>query len=392
MIKDVQDGELLLETDAQIDADQQSSFDDFRGAASSGNAELTLRVYRIPTDERGNTITNAKNIFLFAAPVDRYSLDEIADAVQRDYMLPGERLMTVRLMVSQKGARGVRFNSVFVVQRKNEPANQSNNSQDSTSILAAVQKMMADSQARSDALLREIMANRNQAPATDPTQTAIAMVAAMSGMIGQLTKSVGPAAAATPVSGLMEMVTAMKAMRELSDDFGGGGNSGSDDSALGIIRAIGPMAQPLITAMANNVNQKPVPQRVVKTLAGPHPELARVVNPVPKPAPAHAPAPQSPMTFEDKEMLTQIAPQLNTLCDMAASGTDPIEVAEMVMEMIPDQYDEQLFMLVSSEKFVKRLAMFNKRVLDHAEFFEKLRQNILAGYSADEDIPPIATN
>jgi hypothetical protein len=50
------------------------------------------------------------------------------------------------------------------------------------------------------------------------------------------------------------------------------------------------------------------------------------------------------------------------------------------MDLIPDRYDDHLYRLVASERFVKNLALLNKRVNDYAPWFEQLRAAMLAEF------------
>jgi hypothetical protein len=87
-------------------------------------------------------------------------------------------------------------------------------------------------------------------------------------------------------------------------------------------------------------------------------------------------------------MLDTIRAQLDNVCNLAQQGADPKEAAGLVMDLIPDRYDDHLYRLVASERFVKNLALLNKRVNDYAPWFEQLRAAMLAEFDTGEPSVP----
>src|SRR6266404_3406975 len=115
---DAVEGQLLMPAGSSsgYDPETEAAFEQFREDLRTHNTDGTLWCYRMPLDERGDLIANAKNTILFPAPIQRYSLEEVIARVQSEYMVAPERRACIRIAGTRKGERGVRFNTVVMVE------------------------------------------------------------------------------------------------------------------------------------------------------------------------------------------------------------------------------------------------------------------------------------
>lgn len=72
-------------------------------------------------------------------------------------------------------------------------------------------------------------------------------------------------------------------------------------------------------------------------------------------------------------MFAQLKPQLDQLAQLAKTNADPVEVAKLTIQMLPEQFDDALAQLVSTPENFARLAVLSPGVKEHAEWFERLR-------------------
>jgi hypothetical protein len=199
--------------------------------------------------------------------------------------------------------------------------------------------------------------------------------------------------------GLGELADVMLKLKDLAGDGGGD----SDGGTVGMIRALAPLVQPVLQTVANESAL-----RVAQGQANIVPQAApvrRLANPAP---PAERPVsmggqnfvqpPNTPnMTFfnggEIPMMLLQLRPQIQQLCDLAGSTPqpDPAQVAEMTMQGIPEEYDEQLGDLLFNANFMNWMAVLDPRVNDHRDWFAALHENLKKAFD-DPDAPPAAGN
>lgn len=369
------------------DNDTEQAFEGWRESLKNSQAQGTLRVQRIPLDENESPQWNAQAASeLFSAPIDRYSFEELVSKIKRDYIRPNESKIAVRLMGVKAGERGLKFNRLLVVERENvvHTASPSNNPSD---LLRAVQEMNAQNVAMMRGLFQEMVSNRPIAAAPapiDPVNMVMQMMTAMGGFMAAMNKS------ASGGGSMKEMVETMVALKGLSDDFTGNGGTDENGGAAAIIKAATPLAVPLLQSLTEasktvRMNHAQV-RRAPPAPAQPTRVNVRQVAPVQPVKENPAPRESSDNLQEGNEVLQQIRPHLDTLCQLADEKTDPAEVAEMVLDVLETTgkiSDEQIFQLVSNTKLVQHLRLLNRKVGERTQWFESVRLAILAAYEDD---------
>src|ERR1700722_2232766 len=100
--------------------DVQAAFDNWRSGLEDSESPGSIRVFRVPLDAQGNASHSASGqVRLGTWPVDQYTFDTLCDKMVKEFMLPTESMMAVRLIGTMTGKSGVRFNKIVVLQRPN---------------------------------------------------------------------------------------------------------------------------------------------------------------------------------------------------------------------------------------------------------------------------------
>jgi hypothetical protein len=186
------------------------------------------------------------------------------------------------------------------------------------------------------------------------------------------------------MAGMIDALVKLKSMTEGKSDV----ENDDDNSTMGIIKAVAPAGLQLLAALATKNNQQPVAQIPVaagpKQLSAPRPlpstKIVENVAPSPPLENVAAPtAPESPIIGEHA-MLAALKPALIQLVDMAQANAPAKDTAELLADMLPEEYDEQIFNLVQSPVAFARLKLLNADVGKYAEWFEALRVEMLKLY------------
>ena len=402
------EGEFLENT---FDPDLEADFSAFREELSAGEgAEGTISVYKVPIDEKGNVIAKSrKQSFLFAVPVGGVSLIDIINRVKAEFMRDGENFCVVRLIGSRPGHRGNPFNKILYIEKENEApkAAPSNGQPDVVALMRAMQEGMAAQNSRNEAFMQRMMEMqmslaqaRSAAPAAasgDPLAMfeKLMLMQTMFQRFAPMLGAPAAAAAAVPTDPMAQIIGTMLVMKEMRSIMGdGGGDEGGEESGfLGTLKQLG---GPALALLAENEKTK----RAILERGG-LPSKKRVAV-APKPgAPAQPAQASQPATVEstasevtqgedDPMSILAFREQLKALCEMAAEGADAASAATLVLEQIPDEYDDQLGDLVSDENaasFQSKIGTLYAGCKQHAVWFEQLRVAINAAYD-DPDVLP----
>lgn len=214
-----------------------------------------------------------------------------------------------------------------------------------------------------------------------------------------------------PISGMKGMLEVMTMMKELMP---GGGDAGGGSELAEIIKAVAPVATPVMQALAQRQPQaapgrtplkrtdptqqpsKPAPVTIEATpvVAPAQPAAASQVpqGEVPTMMQASGPsqnsgvdlsAPSQPMTPGEQTMFAQLKPQVDTLVQMARDGQDATAVGEMFYDQflgttaVTDDMYDQLCELFENPKTIDRLSLFNVGVKEFRPWFETLQATII---------------
>jgi len=374
--------EVLTGGGGGYDPDAEAAFDDFRDTLESEDTTATIWVHRIPLDERGEIQHNAKQVHLFTAPVDRFKLDQIIAKVKTEYMAADERRACIRIIAKVAGQAGNKFNRLVLIEK--ELAGTASNGGNTGGDVATILRVIQESQERQMAALRLMFENQrqNSQPQKDPIELAMGIVAAMTGMVGQIAK---PAASS---GSLLEQIETLKALRGLAGDLAGdgGGGGSDDDSTAGIIKAVQPLAVPFLqflTANAqNNSSAPPAPRQMPPRLSAPK------VNPSqPTPAPAATPTAQPK---GNDAVIAELRAQLEGLCKIAKDGGDAKVIGELIVKNTPEgsAQESALLDLLDGEAWLETLTGIYPGVKESPEFFTALRATILSAYETENETPP----
>jgi hypothetical protein len=370
------------------DPDLQQRFEEFIERTSTNNEGLTLRVYRVPTDPQGAPMMANSMEWLFACPIDRYSIDEVLEKVRNEYIYPSENGITIRMMVTQKGVRGTMFNRLAVV-RKGRPNPDAPSSPESPQhLLTVVGKMMLDQQTRTEALFRE--AFQRQPPSNNDFVTQLAaLVTAGAPIIQALMNRTGPSGG---VKEAMETIALAKTLIP--------GGEGSSDSVMpAVVAGIQSLPQLLDALNKARAMQPPTPVQVRPV------QPAAIAAPIPPPEPALRP-PQSPTvpppesagapvemgaTPPGGTVFAEISKQLNDLATMfdiqGTSGLDPEMAAKAYSMRLPETLPPELEMILFEATGRAQLDALAPKIKNHKVWFDQFYAALQKIYSNDGPAP-----
>lgn len=376
---EVVEGQIAPVEDADTEAAWDAWTDDLKTAGTGGK----VRVYKVPSDDDGNPKTNAKGAqltYLGAWEHQQYGFDEMCQMLTQKFLTPGENCY-VRMIGLRAGARGIQFNRFVKLQR--DATDVSPNSPQGA--LDSVIRAMQDTQRQTSEMVQRLAGPRELIPSNESRsvispelkEVLIACIPVMGTIVGALIQRPKPQS---------DMATLIEAMGKMKEFISGESPSGNDDSTLSIVKAVAPGAMQLLTTLAQR-QPAPMPRRVqVQPTPGTVP--TRITGPVTQPTPAPVPQTNSAQLLESDPMLAQLAPQLETLAQIAETNADPNEVAKLVLDSVPESFDEKLWELVSEPARFNRLFLLAPKLNTHKEWMEKLRVALVAEYTDDV---PVAT-
>jgi hypothetical protein len=416
---DAVEGQLLMPAGSSsgYDPETEAAFEQFREDLRTHNTDGTLWCYRMPLDERGDLIANAKNTILFTAPIQRYSLEEVIARVQSEYMVAPERRACIRIAGTRKGERGVRFNTVVMVEISaraaevtKDPARES---------IAELLRALQDGQKATVAMVREMFTQQHQAPAlpaappiTQLRELAEIMFLLNGGKAGQAPAALAPVAPPSVLDQLKTLRELRGFVGELAGDLGDGaeGEEGGGGGALSVLKHLSPWAGVFGQLMQRQAGGAP-PRRLVRVpapiAAAPGAPRGPIATGAPGGAPAqpaatHAPgiAPMTPIVQqptpaapeEHDPVLAQMREQFAALTQAAQEGSDPAQMAGVVLTMIPENSpaEASLLGLLDEHLWFQKICAVYPAAAQHAEWFARLRLAILAEYPDDSAGPGTA--
>jgi hypothetical protein len=387
-----------------LDDDAQQAYETFRDALAQSQSPGTIRIYRLPMNERNEPVSNAgTQIYLDAVPMDRYEYDALLTMIRQRFMRPGENLMPIRLMGIIAGRRGTAFNRVVMLQRSNEEEASRNipvAATDPTLILRAVQEMNERSAQRMEAMFERMAAARTPPP--DPMAQMTGLISALAPILAAAAGRPVASDGGSAVSNMKELFALMQMSREM---FAGSGKSNSDDDdsddgMTGVLKA-GLNALP---SLVQAINSRPQVIAVPASASGQSmlPPPPPPQQPAPQPRqniPMQNPtqniqAPQQP-TMEQQQMIAELLKQISQMNDVldanAASGQpqpDANALAEIFADQIPDEALDKLGALLDRPDLFDYLAKLAPRMRSHEQWWRDFSK-ALAGQFTSEPEPPV---
>lgn len=369
--------------DINYDADTEEALHKLRDTFAGTDTKGTMWVYRLPLDDHGEVVGNAKPSMCFNAPLDRYELEELSSKLRTEYMKAGERAI-FRVTATVRGTQGMKLNRLLILQRENEAAEPGNARESFGDLLRIVQESNAAAAERTERLLASITARQAVAPVIDPVEQSMRMMAAMTGLTQSLVMRTGGMPAADPMASLQSTMAVLKQMRGFFGEGGVRDDGGDPDSLASIFRAAGPIAMTIGELLKRSpVHPMLAAPNVRRRRPGQVPAGA-ATRPAAQPA-VTASAPD-PIVLGIRQMLAQIRPQIDAMIQSAVQGAEPKAVAELVLEAFtPDSPEEQRFVsFLEREDWWQLLSGINPATVPHQEWFTHLRTAILAAFDSEE--------
>lgn len=412
---------VVLQAGEDVGGDQSqqwAEFDAFRDQGDASTAGMSVWVYRIPTNAAGEP-DGGDSRQLFTSPIDRYTLQQIFERVKKGFMPRGYGTATIRIMVRRDKVRGVIWQKLFIIEKSSldDEPEMGAKVADTSGVAALAEAMRQQNQLIIQLISRQQNAPVSQSPPIDPIESAMKMVTAMTGMMGVLANRTAPAGPAA--SGVGDMIAGIREMMKLTREIGGmAGESADDgadpDGAVGVLKAIAPIADLVKTLIVSGRATPAVPQLSGPVQAEPaalpaqparaaqpaparptQPARPTVIHPERMPvdtAVASPPPPTETAQFQgDNAMFGKVTEILGDLVKLAENGSDATALGATVVDLIPEAYEQHFLTILESDNWFAKLAAFNPAVNSQPEWFAALRYSILAEYTDDADSTPPAS-
>jgi hypothetical protein len=382
--------------------DVENAFNDFRENLNQSQSPGEVRAFELMVDEKGIIQTTKTQIRLGAWPIDAYTFDELCGMLTRDYMDVGASRMAVRLTASRPGQAGTAFNKIVML-KKRQGASASDAKETTASIMRAIQE-------NNERMLASFRAMIPSRPETDAA-TELAKIIAISNQLNApmltMLQSLLPAIAGRPVAqpdfvGSLDGIVSIAGKLADLTKGGDGGGGGDDDGVAGILRAIVPLAKPVleaIPALAASLPPRPMPRPAIPGTARVVPPPGSVPTGQPMPAqppgtvppavqPSPNPADLAAMPSGDAQVFAQLKPHIDTLVAMAEQGADPEPAADLLFDSVlsdlPDFMYDKVCSVIEQPNFLQNAAAINPKVTAHKDYFEKFRAQVVKRIQ-DED-------
>lgn len=375
------------------DRDSEDQWDRWIEELKQTEATGVVRAYKLPTDENGDLKTSkgTRQITLGSWPHQLYEPDVLQAKIVREFLKPGE-IAHVKFTGTSSGKSGVVFSRIVTLQKPDVPEG----TQESVGTLF---KVVQEGQAAQLQTLREIF----QPPATPAQSFGLSPMLAKSlelsiPILGSIITAL--ISRPKPTSDISALIGAMADLKNLMPGGDGGGREDESTTAA-IIKAVGPALPQLLeylkaTATQPAVAARPIQARIAAPLHGAQSGM-QPTQPARRPPPVINPSqPSAPASrFRDSDashpagndaMLAQLKPQLEMLAEIAARGEPPEEVASLLMQTLPEEFDDALSRLVETPQTFQQLGLISPAIRQHAEWFERLRLALAAEF-ADPDSP-----
>lgn len=370
-------GRLLEYVDAEIDSeplsDEEIAFDEFRNSLGAGEDMGTVRVGRIAATDTRLHSTNAKSVYCFSFPVDRFNFEELCEYIRTNY---GGGLY--RLIGTKKGTKGSAFNRLIeIAEPLKQKATDGQAPQSLGGIVDVVTNLIAAQEDRTERLLQRLGIGATPAVVAAPDPFAM-----LEKTLGLVSTMMGAMNAGRPAGGgFVEELEKHAKIADMLGSLGGGGGDRAEsnfyDLAGKTLETIGPMVKAALPTIMANAQRPAAPRgRVInQPPAGMQPPAGRPQNtPTQKPA--------TPQGQQGKTM--DFAQQVNLLLAQARAGTDPESLADTILQMTPETRIEELRAFISDPALVEKMAAVNPEVRNYADFFGKLKIHVLQMLAEEE--------
>lgn len=361
-------------------SDEELAFDEFI-AGMSAERMGELRVGKIKVEKDGTPIANSKGAHCFACPIDQFSYSGLLEHIRRRHGAGLYRVVGV-----EQGKRGLAFNRLIEIAeelaREDKPESPLQNP---ANMLESVGKIMAESAARTEALIARLSETR--AAPVDPMDSMAKMAALFSTMMGSVSGMFKQQPAGGGTGDLLGQLETLVKLKELFGATGGGGDSDKESNFFDVVKAGLQSFGPALATLAVRGAQTPAPQLPAPAQppigTDPRSFAPQPFAPQPQPQPAAAPG---------SDEMASLKRQVDALVQNAKNGVDPGVLANTILDLTPDEKLDDLGDMLEAPDMIEKMASLNPEVQNYRDFFEKLRKALLdlLGEPAADTLAPNA--
>lgn len=381
---DFVEAEILNSDDDPTLYQNERDFASFAQDATSSESQPDITVWVLDVDPKtGKPKSSAEAAFLFDTGLDSYkSYSELLSFIRDEY---GGGVYRISGRMRREGKDKVGFHKVVRIvepKPKMAPAGQHTGApSELTTILQTMMKVQEDANRRIDMLSERL----TRQPAAAPNFFAnldMEKVAALAAGVGTLMSAMKGMFGGG--SDLASQITALKGLKDLAGDFGGGG--GEEDVMQTLIKNMGgPLAQIAATKMLQGPAtpptaqvMQPVPARRPQPVQPPVTETlpSMATTPASHPNPEDIPA-ANPQVEHLRQIKAVLTPHIQQLA-MAAQFNLPVEaIAAKVVEEATDEQFQSIMQLVEQDDCIDVMASWFPDVSKYRDWFEKFRVELL---------------
>jgi hypothetical protein len=345
--------------------DEEMAFDEFVSGMSAERMG-ELRVGKIKVAKDGTPVANTRSAHCFSCPIDQFTYSGLVEHIRGRHGAGLYRVVGV-----ETGKRGLVFNRLLEIAEELNPQRPGQESalQNPNNIFESVAKIMAESQARTEAMIARLSENRAPAVApVDPMTMMTQMAGLFSSIMGVVPK---PPAGDDILSSLEKLAKVKELLGSFSGD--GGGGSGAEANFYDVVKTGLQSFGPALAALA------------MKTAAQHAPAPAQLAAPTPgyQPIPPVQGIPPV-QTQQGAPAMDSFKQQIGILVQNAKMGADPMQLAGKILDLTPDEKLDDLADMIEAPDMVDKMVAINPEVQNYRAFFDKLKAALLSLLMEDE--------
>jgi hypothetical protein len=377
--------QISADVDDAYNPELEAAFEQLKEDFRTANSEGTLWVHRVPLDQAtGDVISNGKNVFLFSAPIQRYSTEEIYSKVQREFM-ESMRVTCIRVSATRKGERGVRFNQLVMVEspaRRDEKQPGETGGGVQLGSLGDIMRVIQEGQQQMLALMQRALQPLHAQPQPQGMQPQIDTLRSLAEIMFLIGGGTRAAPAQTSVLDQLKTLRELRGfVGELADDAP---TNGGGDGPAAVLKHLSPWAGVFGQLLANQQPPAATPMRPGPAPRQIQPPAATVATAA---SPGIAPmtplnAPQNATEGNNVLLFQKFRDDIETLTNAAEAGNAPTEVAPMVLAMIPEGSEQEAAFIafLESAQWWQHVCALHPPATSHEAWFNTLRTAILAEF------------
>ncbi len=345
-------------------SDEEMAFDEFI-AGMSAEQMGELRIGKIKIEKDGTPVANAKGAHCFSCPIDQFTYSGLLEHIRRRHGAGLYRIVGV-----EKGKRGLAFNRLIEIAEELNPEKPTDSPlQNPANMLESVGRIMAESASRTEALIARLTESRAAAvPPPDPMDQLTKLATLFSTMMGAMPKPVEAGGGGD----LLTQLEKLAKIKELLGGFGGSDGGGAESNFFDVVKTGIASFGPALAQLALRGAQQP-------NAALPAPAVdSATVAVQPAHIPPHAKQPGPARAANTGEDMASLKKQVDILVANAKMGADPVQLADTILDLTPDEKLDDLEAMLEAPDMVEKMAALNPEVRVYREFFDKLKASLLS--------------